>query len=186
MTAQLAALQDIHEGQHISIYTDSKCSIQYLQKWILNPGSFDQHKHGDLLFGICEAIADRSGEVHIYKIPAHVGHPGNEAADKQAKRGARGEEGREGVALRGTEGGVDEHATRAIRRGVRLTRVKAQLRDPVAKWLAKRYGYGTELHDLWTTENPDIDPKPSSSHWNMYRPVVQSLLKHPFRMRTGV
>ena len=55
----------------------------------------------------------------------------------------------------------------------------------MARWLAKRYGYGTELHDLWKTENPDIDPKPSSSHWNMYRPVVQSLLKHPFRMRTG-
>ena len=114
-----------------------------------------------------------------------MGHPGNEAADTQAKKGARGEEGREGVVSRGTEEGADEHGTRAILGEERLTQVKAQLRNPVAKWLAGRYGYGTELHVLWTTENPDIDPKPSSRHWNMSLPVLSSMLEHVFRMRNG-
>ena len=64
MTAQLAVLEDTPRHVHISIYTDSKCSIQYIKKWILYPGSFEHHRHGDLLLGICTALAERTGDIH--------------------------------------------------------------------------------------------------------------------------
>ena len=47
------------------------------------------NNHEQILTDICSALAERTGDTHIYKIPAHVGHPGNEAADATAKAAAR-------------------------------------------------------------------------------------------------
>ena len=51
--------------------------------------------------------------------------------------------------------------------------------------MANKYDYGKELHTLWTTQNPDIDPKPSNRHWNRYLPILRSILIQVFRMRNG-
>ena len=182
MTAQLAVLEDTPGHIPVSIYTDSKCSIQYIKKWMVNPDFFLHHKHGDILFSICSKLANRTGDTHIYKIPAHVGHPGNEAADAQAKKGAKATEG---VDHRGTEGGLGHEEIHPLLGDQRLVHTKAQLRGPVTEWLAKKYDYGKELHTLWTTKNPDIDPKPSNRHWNRYLPILRSILIQVFRMRNG-
>jgi ribonuclease HI len=182
MTAQLAVLEDTPGHVPVSIYTDSKCSIQYIKKWMVNPDSFLHHKHGDILLSICSKLASRTGDTHIYKIPAHVGHPGNEAADAQAKKGAKATEG---VNHRGTEGGLGHDETHPLLGDQRLVHTKTQLRGPVMEWLANKYDYGRELHTLWTTQNPDIDPKPSNRHWNKYLPILRSILIQVFRMRNG-
>ena len=72
MTAQLAALGDIPEEVHIIIYTDSKCSIQYIQKWMVNPGFFTHHKHEDILLIICAKLASSTGDTHIYTKYQHM------------------------------------------------------------------------------------------------------------------
>lgn len=42
-----------------------------------------------------------------------------------------------------------------------------------------------ELHELWTTGNSDIDPKPSKRHWKESLPLRKGISKQVFRLRNG-
>ena len=182
MTAELAVLQDVPKHQDISIFTDSKCSIQNVLKWIVEPAHFDDHKHENLLNEICTELAGRTGFSHIFKIPAHVGHPGNEAADKDAKSAAKATAG---VPTRGPEENSQQTKISPTIAGDPITELKKQLRQVMFEWMKSKYAYKTQLHELWTTGNPDIDPKPSNIHWRLATPQYRSILQIIFRLRNG-
>ena len=182
MTAILAALEDTPREEDLSTFTDSKCAILNIIKWIRTPHFFDGHKHRDILGAICGILAERTGKTRLYKIPAHVGHQGNEEADATAKEAAKATGG---VGARGLDDTHSGDTTYPILGEDRLTTPKKQLRGPVTTWLAERCKFATLLHELWTTGNPDIDPKPSSVFFRPDRPVSQGITMQVFRTRGG-
>ena len=72
MTAILAALQDVGDGTDCSIYTDSKVSIQNIQRWAADPNLLNKDKHEDILRDIAHRLAARTGHTRILKIMAHI------------------------------------------------------------------------------------------------------------------
>jgi len=102
MVAQCAALPDTPHDEHLTVYTDNKCSLQKLQGWIRDPKNMEGDKHEDIVRDIATMVAHRSGKIILRKVPAHCGLKWNEAADKTAKNAAKGGEGK-GNRVRGPD-----------------------------------------------------------------------------------
>jgi ribonuclease HI len=75
---------------HITINTDSLCSLLQIQKQLLSPDKHQFHPHKDLLEAIATALHHRCRQNHtitLQKVTAHIGIPGNETADYLATHG---------------------------------------------------------------------------------------------------
>ena len=93
-TALRAELSAIHSAvTHLpkgpsTLLTDSLTSIFLLQSMLHRPHPLQQNKHADILTQIIQALLVRETPLHIYKVRAHRGIAGNEAADAIAKQAA--------------------------------------------------------------------------------------------------
>jgi hypothetical protein len=71
--------------------TDSQTSLHMIARAINAPHDLTEHRHNALLRSIADAIERSAGTVHLYKVAAHAGIIGNEAADAIAVALAKGE-----------------------------------------------------------------------------------------------
>lgn len=96
MAAVARALQISNPDTPLTIYTDCMAILHAVAQW--RRGDFqprmDDEKHSDILLDILRAIRQRTASTHIVWVAAHIGDPGNEAADREADAGAHAEEQR--------------------------------------------------------------------------------------------
>jgi ribonuclease HI len=182
LTAILAVLEDTDLDISVSIFSDSLFSLQNTRNWIIDATSFEGGDYEHVLRKLGETLDSRRGHTHLFKIKAHVGHPGNESADKVAKAATKETVG---VPTRGVENAHIHLRVTPTLGDQPLSNLKKQLRPVMIRWLTHKYDYRTTLHDLWTKDNPDIDPKPSNMHWNKKRPQCKSIVSIIFRLRNG-
>jgi ribonuclease HI len=90
MVAILEAVRYAPTDDDVVKYTDSMVALQNIRNWILRPSQQTDGKHSDVAHAICTLIVERRARVRtkILKVPAHVGVPGNEEADRLAKEAA--------------------------------------------------------------------------------------------------
>ena len=79
--AEALIFAQIHPYSHIKIYTDSQWSINVIA------GKWKPKAHKQLINTIRRLYLDRSHQVSLHWIKAHVGHEGNEKADQLAEQG---------------------------------------------------------------------------------------------------
>ena len=185
LTAILAVLQDMSDDTDCTIYTDSKVSIQNIQRWAADPTQLSGDKHEALLREVAHRLAHRKGNTRLLKIMAHKGHPGNEAADSKAKQAATLAEGPDNRS-RGVQEAGASLDNALYMNGQVISNVKKELRPVIQQRVATRGKWGTVTHEMWSGEQPeleDIDPKPSNVHWRPGKSKPKSLIKHIFRMR---
>ena len=141
LTAILAVLQDLDDNADCTIYTDSKVSVQNIQRWAADPTQLEGDKHEVLLREVAHLMAHRSGGVRLLKIMAHKGHPGNEAADDKAKQAASLEEGPQNPKRGVHEAGASPENTLYLQ-GQALDDTKKELRPVMQQWAATRGKWG--------------------------------------------
>lgn len=79
--------------EELTIYTDSLCSIQMINKIIREPRRMKESKHLEMLQAIAMALklrAKAGGTTTIHKVKSHSGVEGNDQADKGAADMAKG------------------------------------------------------------------------------------------------
>lgn len=79
--------------ENVTIYTDSACSIQLINKMVYEPARMKQSKHRELLENIVTAIELRCAAgslTTIQKVKSHAGIKGNEKPDQAAGDMSRG------------------------------------------------------------------------------------------------
>lgn len=96
---QINELDPKDAKQRFDVYTDSQygcnCITKHARNWVRNgwkTAAKQPVKHKELIQEInktINAILDKKIDIRLKYIPAHVGHEGNEEADKLAKLGAR-------------------------------------------------------------------------------------------------
>ena len=82
--------QYLLDQNHITIHTDSLCSLLQIQKYLLTPHKYDHHTHRDSIAAICQEILHRCNQgttITLQKVKAHIGIHGNEMADTIATKG---------------------------------------------------------------------------------------------------
>jgi ribonuclease HI len=80
----------LHLENHLTINTDSMCSLLQIQKFLQNPHKFKHHTHRDMLEAISQTLLDRCSQgtsITLQKVKAHTGIHGNEMADHIASKG---------------------------------------------------------------------------------------------------
>lgn len=101
-TINRAELAAVHQGivwagnleprpTHLTIYTDSLCTIAGVRRHLCAPqsGRFDVHKALlEATVDAMKALASTGCEIHIKKVKSHIGVRGNEEADRIAKMAA--------------------------------------------------------------------------------------------------
>lgn len=91
MALVTTSVAEKHED--LTIYTDSLCAIQLINKMLYRPTRMLESKHLPMLEAITEAILARStagGKTKIQKVKSHSGIQGNDDADKAAAAVAKG------------------------------------------------------------------------------------------------
>ena len=88
LRAELSAIHHVlstyEANQDISLFTDSKTSLECILSLLYNPQRFKTHKHKHLLQSIIRTLLLRPGKTSLHKVKAHVGIHGNEQADTAA------------------------------------------------------------------------------------------------------
>ena len=80
------------QGKDITIYTDSRCAIQLINKAVYHATHIHLNKHKDMLQKINTIMVQRASDrlhTSICKVKSHIGIEGNEQADQGANRAAK-------------------------------------------------------------------------------------------------
>ena len=59
IVAQYAAIHDTPHDEHLTVYTDSKCSLRKLQGWIRDPKNMEGDKHENIVRDVATMVAHR-------------------------------------------------------------------------------------------------------------------------------
>ena len=73
MVAQYAAFHNSPHDEHLTVYTDSKGSLQKLRSWIWDPKNMKGDEHEDIVRDIATMVANKAGKTVLRKLLAHCG-----------------------------------------------------------------------------------------------------------------
>ena len=175
LVAILIAIRRAEKLRNLQIFSDSLTAIRLIRRWAYCPHELTDDNHIDVLDDIGQAIAERQGEVRIYKVRAHVGNEGNEKADEGAKEAAARR--RDNLPLTSPDIPPREDGTRAHKykaevkdpggESTPIYKPKQQLREVTKEWLMTTKDYKRTVLDMWTnpTEPHGLDAKASNSMW---------------------
>ena len=188
LVAILEAVRYAPTDDDVVIYTDSMVALQKVRNWILRPSQQTDGKHSDVAHAICTLIVERRARVRtkILKVPAHVGVPGNEEADRLAKEAALEDMHPEDNPVKGPEPHAPPRFTLHVTQEGEGT-LKQRLRVSVMGWLASEYRLGHVYHDIWTDQalTDALDTDASTWMWRKGGDIPRNELVHALRMRNG-
>ena len=173
LSAILVALESVPQTEEVTIYTDSLCSLQNIQKQLNSPNRLRESNHRALLHKVVEVLGERAlagTHTHLFKVRAHTGIPGNEVADRLAKEAALnkattdthvtlGEVARAGMFWPKTT----HPTTQTPHTPANLTQaIKACLPSHTQRGPTRKAGVYTTL---WDDQLPTLQGGPSSHFW---------------------
>jgi ribonuclease HI len=94
LAAIVVALQHENTENHMSILTDNTSCINTIRNYTIDPASYNQQLHKDLLQLINQLLKDRNHKqlkTHIGKVKSHADMEYNETTDKAARAVVDGE-----------------------------------------------------------------------------------------------
>ena len=86
-TLKVASLE--YTAKKLTIYTDSKYTLNGLTDWIHRPGWICSHKNSDIWTEILHYSSPANAEVNVVWVKGHNGDEGNELADSIANEEAK-------------------------------------------------------------------------------------------------